>query len=207
MSSGFSGNRGYSLPTDWAFDQIKTRSIGDGLGKIEIDNNISSGKDKGVNSIVYNKENSNDYVSTTNNKFLNQLKVLYNTAVDYVTKKEGNKPNPVGNITQQANELVAQYLRKDEYDGLLWILTADFIDSDFVKIADDVLKGQEKRILIDPISKLTLDDAHMMATFNAIIHSSVGMIQDLAGWAGDLITVGETLSNIMLIIKQLMMLQ
>ena len=190
MSSGVSGNRGYSLPTDWAFDQIKTRSIGDGPGKIEIDNNISSGKNKGVNSIVYNKENSNNFVSATNNKFFEQLKVLYNTAVDYVTEKEGNKPNPVGNITQQANELVAQYLRKDEYDGLLWILTADFIDTDFVKIADNVLKGQEKRILIDPFSKLTLDVAHMMATFNAIIHSSVGMIQDLAGWAGDLITVG-----------------
>ncbi len=42
MSSGFSGNLGYSLPRDWAFDQISTVTIGSGLGKIEIDNNIMS---------------------------------------------------------------------------------------------------------------------------------------------------------------------
>ena len=50
MSSGFSGNLGYSLPTNWAFDQIVTKSIGSGSGFIEIDNNIASGLDIGQNS-------------------------------------------------------------------------------------------------------------------------------------------------------------
>lgn len=44
MSTGFSGNLGYSLPTDWAFDQISTVTLGSGDGKIEIDNDICSGK-------------------------------------------------------------------------------------------------------------------------------------------------------------------
>lgn len=48
MSTGFSGNLGYSLPNDWAFDQISTISIGSGNGTIEIDNNICSGIDNGV---------------------------------------------------------------------------------------------------------------------------------------------------------------
>ncbi|UZW12682.1 DUF4474 domain-containing protein [Clostridium pasteurianum] len=48
MSSGFSGNLGYPLPYDWAFDQISTISCGSGYGYIEIDNNICSGKDTGV---------------------------------------------------------------------------------------------------------------------------------------------------------------
>ncbi|MFJ4782815.1 glycoside hydrolase domain-containing protein [Streptomyces sp. NPDC088794] len=47
MSSGFSGNLGYTLPANWAFDQIVTKSIGSGDGAIEIDNNIASGRDLG----------------------------------------------------------------------------------------------------------------------------------------------------------------
>ncbi|MFI6489346.1 glycoside hydrolase domain-containing protein [Streptomyces sp. NPDC050564] len=50
MSSGFSGNYGYPLPADWAYDQVVTRTVGSGDGKIEIDNNIASGRDIGENS-------------------------------------------------------------------------------------------------------------------------------------------------------------
>lgn len=54
MSTGFSGNLGYPLPGDWAFDQISTISVGAGSGLIEIDNNIVSGRDAGQNT--YNPE-------------------------------------------------------------------------------------------------------------------------------------------------------
>ncbi|WP_309063598.1 glycoside hydrolase domain-containing protein [Streptomyces sp.] len=47
MSSGFSGNLGYPMPENWAFDQIVTKTIGSGDGRIEIDNNIASGRDTG----------------------------------------------------------------------------------------------------------------------------------------------------------------
>ncbi|MFE0475988.1 glycoside hydrolase domain-containing protein [Streptomyces sp. NPDC058947] len=50
MSTGFSGNLGYPLPGDWAFDQISTISVGSGSGLIEIDNNIVSGRDSGQNT-------------------------------------------------------------------------------------------------------------------------------------------------------------
>ncbi|MFF3485409.1 glycoside hydrolase domain-containing protein [Streptomyces sp. NPDC002701] len=50
MSSGFSGNYGYSLPPDWAYDQFVTRWVGAGDGRIEIDNNIVSGRDRGQNT-------------------------------------------------------------------------------------------------------------------------------------------------------------
>ncbi|MFF9490381.1 glycoside hydrolase domain-containing protein [Streptomyces sp. NPDC014676] len=50
MSTGFSGNLGYPLPGDWAFDQISTISVGAGNGLIEIDNNIVSGRDSGQNT-------------------------------------------------------------------------------------------------------------------------------------------------------------
>ncbi|MGW6021186.1 glycoside hydrolase domain-containing protein [Streptomyces sp. NPDC055099] len=50
MSSGYSGNLGYPMPTNWAYDQIVTRTIGSGDGAIEIDHNIASGRDTGENS-------------------------------------------------------------------------------------------------------------------------------------------------------------
>ncbi|MFC8080831.1 glycoside hydrolase domain-containing protein [Streptomyces sp. NPDC057307] len=45
MSSGFSGNLGYAMPENWAYDQIVTKAVGSGDGRIEIDNNIASGRD------------------------------------------------------------------------------------------------------------------------------------------------------------------
>ncbi|MFI2201652.1 glycoside hydrolase domain-containing protein [Streptomyces sp. NPDC020192] len=50
MSSGFSGNFGYPLPENWAYDQVVTRKLGSGDGLIEIDNNIASGRDTGQGS-------------------------------------------------------------------------------------------------------------------------------------------------------------
>jgi len=47
MSSGFSGNLGYPLPTNWSFDQVSTITVGSGTGSLEIDNNIASGRDAG----------------------------------------------------------------------------------------------------------------------------------------------------------------
>ncbi|MGH0425678.1 glycoside hydrolase domain-containing protein [Bacillus pretiosus] len=48
MSTGFSGNLGFPLPKNWAFDQIKEYTIGSGNGSIAIDKDIKSGRDNGV---------------------------------------------------------------------------------------------------------------------------------------------------------------
>ncbi|MEV7093731.1 glycoside hydrolase domain-containing protein [Amycolatopsis sp. NPDC051045] len=47
MSTGYSGNLGYTLPEDWVFDQIATIALGSGDGWIDVDNNIVSGGDPG----------------------------------------------------------------------------------------------------------------------------------------------------------------
>lgn len=55
MSTGFSGNLGYPMPIDWAFDQISTIDLGSTVvdpGAIKIDNNIASGRDNGQNSFA-----------------------------------------------------------------------------------------------------------------------------------------------------------
>jgi peptidoglycan hydrolase-like protein with peptidoglycan-binding domain len=50
MSTAFSGNLGFPLPADWAFDQISTVSKGSGTAAITVDNDILSGKDLGQNT-------------------------------------------------------------------------------------------------------------------------------------------------------------
>ena len=48
MSTGYSGNLGFKIPQDWAFDQFTTVTIGSGAGQIEIDKDGYSGRDTGV---------------------------------------------------------------------------------------------------------------------------------------------------------------
>lgn len=48
LSSGFSGNLGFPMPSNWAFDQFATVTIGEGSGSISIDKDGFSGKDTGV---------------------------------------------------------------------------------------------------------------------------------------------------------------
>lgn len=79
MSTGFSGNLGYPLPKDWAFDQISTISVGTGSGLIEIDNNISSGRDTGAN--VFNP--------VTNTLTATQIEVISKDIIEKVKSNEG----------------------------------------------------------------------------------------------------------------------
>lgn len=56
MSTGFSGNLGFRLPDDWAFDQFANlegdNALGQGDGRIEIDKNAVSGRDQGVSELI-----------------------------------------------------------------------------------------------------------------------------------------------------------
>ncbi|API93073.1 MULTISPECIES: glycoside hydrolase domain-containing protein [unclassified Virgibacillus] len=51
MSTGFSGNLGYTMPRNWAFSQFYEYTIGSGSGAIGIDKNDYSGRDKGVSKV------------------------------------------------------------------------------------------------------------------------------------------------------------
>lgn len=51
MSTGFSGNLGFGMPSNWAFDQFYTTSIGSGSGYLEIDKDGFSGNDSGVSKL------------------------------------------------------------------------------------------------------------------------------------------------------------
>ena len=53
MSTGFSGNLGFTIPDNWAFDQFATVTVGSGDGQIEIDKDGYSGRYVGVQPSDY----------------------------------------------------------------------------------------------------------------------------------------------------------
>lgn len=84
-SSGFSGNLGFPMPTNWAFDQISTISIGSDSSAIEIDNNIASGGDHGQSSVLHRPDlRDNDFPTIYKYELSSQLR-------DYESKVHSSK--------------------------------------------------------------------------------------------------------------------
>lgn len=109
MSSGYSGNLGYPLPQDWAFDQIATITIGSGDGRIEIDNNIVSGRDSGQNAF-----DEGEWTDGQDNDFDNSLKPALLAEMQHYLESQGipeeGGANPTTlNSTTKALSLVMSY--------------------------------------------------------------------------------------------------
>ena len=99
MSTGFSGNLGFKIPYNWAFDQFTTITIGSGTGQIEIDKDGFSGLDTGFGMFEEDIEDvpvtpEYDYSINIGNDSTNpQPVVMINTSNRpinvYATKVEG----------------------------------------------------------------------------------------------------------------------
>ncbi len=93
MSSGFAGNIGKPLPPNWAYDQISTVKIGKGVGLLEIDNNIMSGRDGGVlvnPDVPFNliESEEQEYIRNTANGILGRFKLREITSAEYGIDEE-----------------------------------------------------------------------------------------------------------------------
>ncbi|WP_433307735.1 glycoside hydrolase domain-containing protein [Actinoplanes sp. CA-030573] len=172
MSYGFSGNMGFPLPDNWAFNQVQTLTVGSGSGAIEIDKDVwRPSSDPGVSSV-------ND-PSTPVDDFIAYIRQLYSLAVSY-----GGSKNP--------SQLVLEYLRHDKYDNFVWTKLIGGIDQGFIDKVDGsgIKKIYELR---DPFYGVDLHVNHLGATCNGVyvvgkpatVTSGKG---DVAGWGGDLMT-------------------
>lgn len=200
MSTGYSGNQGYSMPDNWAFDQFVTTSLGSGDGAIEIDKDGYSGRDYGVYYLEGSSSNSSEQLA------IQQIKYLYQGAELYAPGK--------GNI------LVCQYARHKDYDSTFWDIVAGEIDENFIPAGDFALNYSNLCDINALGERSTVQMSHLMATLNVLLYTSnlltltdIEMINGLAelydllhsggtsnsyiedlfdhygGWAGDLATV------------------
>ncbi len=178
MSTGFSGNLGYPLPSNWAFDQISTITVGSGSGLIEIDNNIKSGIDNGVASVGIPKN--------INHEFFTQLGQIYLLASQY---------------GGDANDYVTNYYRHEDYNSELWTILCGPINNDFVEYIDNnTFVDKNFKDLIDPITRRKVGIEHLMATLSANLYANYPIaddgLKDFAGWTGDLLTVYKDITEL-----------
>lgn len=188
MSTGFSGNLGFSIPDNWAFDQFATVTIGSGEGQIEIDKDGFSGRDTGIGNIG---------TSEIQKVFYNLLDI-HELALDYTD-----------NDVHESNLLVLEYLRylkggdygtsSGEYDGA-WNKMTGNIDATFCNIVNNSLGDNIDLIFNDPIkTNVQYDILHFAAVLNALLYPVVdddlrlfdSVVDHFAGWAGDVVTFGE----------------
>ncbi|MBR2505320.1 MAG: DUF1906 domain-containing protein [Bacilli bacterium] len=112
MSTGFSGNLGFKIPDNWAFDQFATVTIGTGEGELEIDKNGYSGRDTGVHR-VYSSENDEHNDGEHNNNI--QPDVLINRSGNRIPVYEYKRAGGTGWYSYECAGDIIGYIYPDEF--------------------------------------------------------------------------------------------
>jgi len=181
MSTGFSGNLGYSLPKNWAFDQVQTLTLGSGTaGQIEIDKNIMSNRDPGISSLTKPIDQ--------NAAMLTWIIWLEARALEWWNN---------GNQTYSQTKLVGHYLRKylnDKYANAAFDEVSGPCDNGFIDYCNASVGRPDPATLRDPATGLLNDIQHLAASLGSVYHHTLHQdrekvsLVDFGGWAGDLVT-------------------
>jgi len=186
MSSGFTGNIGQKMPDNWAYDQfIEVTECG-----IGIDKNIASPRATAVLASSLSPHTPQENIEV--DEKYSVIKKLYNLVFDYFLERYSDIPT-----IYMANSRVLGFLRRS-YSGLLWTITAGFIDTTYNAYVDEHYGIDYKTISIpDPKTGLSLDMSHYAATMQGLDSASFGIdvilsglgqdVNAMTGWAGDLL--------------------
>ncbi len=173
MSTGYSGNLGYSLPTNWVFNQIaEDYDLG-------IDRVVANDKDKGFSKQLFTTEDINE------NLWLNVEKV-YNLAMEY---------HPLAGV-KAWNKYVMDYFRLPNYSDAVWIGIDGSIDKNFISFLESngIYEFDSNINNVNPQNDGELDFCHIMATcegyyLNGISTSEEPNRGDFGGWCGDFVSL------------------
>lgn len=173
MSWGFSGNLGFPLPLNWAFNQIKEFQFHNGDDVFDLDRVAHRpGADFGVDSVNRN--------TTPVDEFLEYLNQVYDLAVEYDSSR--------------ASKLTLEWLRYPKYNDFQWRNIFEPVDEGFInKCRNAGLKTAPNYNYQDPSFGVEVHVDHLCATANAYLLKGAGnragiTLGDLGGWCGDLIT-------------------
>jgi peptidoglycan hydrolase-like protein with peptidoglycan-binding domain len=183
MSTGYSGNLGFPLPENWAFDQISNFQLDGGL---EIDNDLVSGRDLGVDSVTRARD-AND---------------AFYTYLIWLEARAGQWRDQ-GHTDLSVAEFVAQYLRyrSHKYKFLGADQTFGVLYTGFIDFVNGYQGRPDVTPLRDPHTFRDSDVEHFGASFGAVLNHDldgdrtiVGLM-DLGGWGGDLISALGDFAN------------
>lgn len=189
MSTGYSGNLGFPLPGNWAFDQIRNFTVPSGSGTLELDNNIVSGRDLGVDSVTRPRD--------PNDAFYTYL--IWLEARAWQWREEH------GHTTYSQAELVGQYLRmldpvtnnKVIAWGLLHVSDEVFghFDQGFLDFVKGYPGKPDLMPVRDPELLWDMDVPHFGASFGSVLFQGIApdrskaSMSDFGSWGGDLLSV------------------
>ena len=185
MSTGYSGNLGYPLPTNWAFDQIFEYTPSTNL---PLDKNIVSGRDSGFSSTT-------TVAAPQNADLLEYLLWLEVKAQQYIETST--------NRMRSAAILVCQMMRKDDYRGVSWDAVAGPVDEAWIQFAEARIqeagispaKKYIDKMSTGPAELVSFSAAHLFYSIEAYLYKGYAdqsdhvYEADIAGWAGDLLSV------------------
>ncbi|WP_225884251.1 glycoside hydrolase domain-containing protein [Lacticaseibacillus mingshuiensis] len=182
MSYGWSGNLGFKMPSNWAFDQfVEYTAYG-----IDIDQDAASGLDGAVTGLVP--------AIGLNATTLEQMSEIEAVAVDYIQDT---------GATLSVLKLVAEFYQHFRYGGATWTVFTGLPDDAWLTYCEQstsITHDTQLLDLVDPISGNVIDLQHLMASLNALLSinilTTIFPIEDYAGWAGDLVTAaGQAVAN------------
>ena len=164
ITSGWTGNMGYPLPDNWAFDQIATIDIGSGTGATEIDKCVHRpGTDLGEPAV--------NSPATPLPAYLDWLDQLQQLAVAYGSGAPA--------------ERVLEYLRAGRYDNWQSRQLSGGTDAAFLAyVAESGLP--RLRTHLDPVTGVAVDVSRFGAAALAALRGDPAATRtDFAGWGGD----------------------
>ena len=186
MSTGYSGNLGYTLPTNWAFDQIFEYTVTPGL---PLDKNIKSGRDQGFSTLAPSEP------TVRNSALQYWLKWLEGRAIAYHAA-DPTRPSP--------GKLMCGYIRRNTYNGAQWDLVAGPIPSDWIAYVDSERTSASPSGVTEVTTYVDFQEVssgveyttpHLFAAIDTYLNRGPWISQssvhtsELGGWAGDLLSV------------------
>lgn len=188
MSTGYSGNLSYFLPTNWNYDQICETTITDSeLGSLDIDKVVYNGLIPAVSSLEPDNINPNSNTIAI-------LKNLYDWVEEYM---------PGLNIRTK-NIYVLQYLRCKKYAGTQYETLVSPISQDFIQFVENKSEYSQATYhpdninIIDSEQNITIGIDHLAASTESIMQNgNCNKISDLTGWIGDLLSLLGELQDTM----------
>lgn len=182
MSSGFSGNMGFAMPSNWSFNQIQTTRV----GSLNIDRDVhKTGSDIGVGQV-------SDTAAASIEEFITYIRKVNELALAY--------RNTSGSTFLDPNEMVLNFLRHPRYTTASWFLLLGDIDEvvrdatlNFIFYANDRIVKIER--VHDSTYGADLHIDHFAAACMGVLLRGRTLeldgtppptgIADFAGWGGD----------------------
>lgn len=176
MSTGFSGNLGFPMPKEWAFDQFIEYTLGSGAGAVGIDNVAVSGRDPGFDHLDNTIGGSQNFI-----EFIQKVQKL---------AKEYSTSDPLS-----VDKLVADYLKNPDYNNIFWKVICGQPDNNFIEYVNERIPENLRFYdYVDPTTGQTIGGTHFFAAISGYYeqglagydHANLG---DGCGWLGDLDTL------------------